>query len=47
MNGTGGSEFAVKLRITAPEALLAQIDTVFHTLIAGFTVFMMNASSHY
>ena len=46
MNGTGGSEFAVKLRVPASEAVLAQIDAVFHALAACFPVFMVYACTH-
>jgi hypothetical protein len=41
MDGTGGSELAVKLRIQAPEAVFAQIDSLFHALVACFPVLMV------
>jgi len=46
MNGAGGSEFAIDVRITAFQAFPAKIDIMFHADIAGFTIRMINTFAH-
>jgi len=39
-------EFAVKLRIPAPQAVLTQVDLVLHAFIAGFDLRVVGAAAH-
>ena len=42
----GRTEFTVDLRIPAGQAFITEIDVVFQTEVAGFTIWMIDASSH-
>jgi hypothetical protein len=43
---TGRPEFTIQFRIPALQALLAQVNIVFHALIRGFSVRVIGASVH-
>jgi hypothetical protein len=47
MDGTGGSECAVYVRVSAFKTLFAQIIVVLHAFISGFPFRMKFASAHF